>query len=286
MKNIKLLIFAATLLLIGIINGCESDNKDYPVTIGFSNASALDSVFVGDSYVLKGTIIANGPIKTVQFYSNFVLSYTKDSVAVTKQDSVEIAGTRITNVKGDTCNFSISIPNITEQTTVRVVATQNDGHQTSALYTIESELIPYPNRWAGGWLAPVYGNFYSLSNDSNWGFSIEANHAERIPLCDFYFGDYKVGATDLDSLKHNPTVPGFADNVIGTQFAKTTFTATQFDAMRTDALFKTMTPKLTYVDFKAGDVIVFKTKAGKLGLMKIISADVSENYNFSVIIQQ
>jgi hypothetical protein len=121
---------------MGILNGCESVEKDYPVSIDFSNTTALDSVFAGAPYVLNGTIVADGPIKIVQFYRNFVLSYEQDSLVVTKQDSVEMAATEITNIKGDSCNFLISVPNITEKTTIRVVAIQNDGHQTSAVYMI------------------------------------------------------------------------------------------------------------------------------------------------------
>lgn len=293
MKDIKFLIFAVSFLLMGILNGCESDSKDYPVTISFNNKTALDSVFDGDTYLLKGTIIADGPIKTVQFYRNFSLSYKQDSIKVTKQDSVEIAATKITDIKGDTCNFSISIPDITDQTTIRVVATQNDGHQNSALYTIKSgrisNIIVYKNLWAGGWQAPDYGNFFSLEATvpiSYWGYSSETRHKERIPQCEFYFGDYKVGSVDLDSLQHNPPVPGFAGNIMGTRFAKTTFTANQFDAMRADDAFKTMEPTSTFASFDVGDVILFRTKAGKLGLLKIISEDALENYNFSVIIQK
>ncbi len=291
MKSIKLLMFAAGILLMGFLSGCESDEKDYPVTISFSNATALDSVFDGDTYTLKGTIIADGPIKTVQFYRNYPLTYTLDSVKVTKQDSVEIAGTMITDIKSDTCNFSISVPDITYQTTVRVVATQNNGHKISSVYTINSgritNLNSYLNLWAGGWNAPNYGNFFSIEQTipaSYWGYSSETSHRERLPQCEFYFGDYKVGATDLDSLKHSSQVPGFSD--LGTRFAKTTFTTAQFDAIRADDDFKSMSPTLTYVDFGDGDVILFKTKAGKLGLLKIISTDGLENFNFSIIIQK
>lgn len=294
MKRIKLFVFTAGILLLGFtfLQSCESDNaKDYPVKISFSNSTALDSVFDGDAYVLSGRIIADGPIEKVQFYRNFLITYTQNSVQVTKQDSTEMAASEISNIKGDTCDFSVNVPNVIEKTTVRVVATQKDGHQTSAVYTINSGRIPnitrYTNLWAGGWDAPVFGNFYSLELTnpiSKWGISTESNNPTVIPLCQFYFGDYKVGATDLDSLRHSSQTPGFSD--IGTRFAKTDFTPAQFDAMRLDNDFKTLKPTLTWVPFDVDEVIVFKTKTGKLGLIKIISMDSNENYNFNVIIQK
>jgi len=284
MKNVKLLIFIIGLLFIGILSGCESDVKDYPVAIGFSNKSTADTVAAGSNYVLSGTIIAGGPIQTVKFYRNFVLSYEKDSVVVTKQDSVEMAATQITNIKGDTCSFSISVPDITENTTIRVVVIQSDGHQTSAVYTIGlSDVTFQKNEWCGGWDSPYYGNFYNVTNSSSYSCSIEWTNPAMIPQCDFYFGDYDVGATDMDYPLNDPT-PAFSD--MGTRFAQTNFTSAQFYAMKSDAAFKSLpTPKLLSVNITPGDVILFKTKTGKLGLINIISTNGEEDYNFDVLVQ-
>jgi hypothetical protein len=284
MKNIKFLIFIIGLLFIGILSGCSSDEKNYPVAIGFSNKSAADTVPSGSDYVLSGTIVADGPIKTVKFYRNFVLSYEKDSVEVTKQDSVEMAATQITNIKGDSCSFSISVPDITENTTVRVVAIQSDGHQTSAVYTISLSNVTFQlNKWCGGWDSPLYGNFYSVANSSSYGQHIEWTDPSLILQCDFYFGDYDVGATDMD-YPLNDSSPAFSD--MGCRFAQTKFTSAQFYAMKSDALFKSLaTPTLSSVNIAAGNVILFKTKAGKLGLLHIISTNGEEDYNFDVLVQ-
>jgi hypothetical protein len=79
---------------------------------------------------------------------------------------------------------------------------------------------------------------------------------------------------------------------MGTRFTKTTFTTVQFDAMKSDDDFKSLPdPTLVSVTFQGGDIIFFKTKDGKKGLLKIISANDSwaaglEDYNFDVKVQK
>jgi hypothetical protein len=162
-----------------------------------------------------------------------------------------------------------------------------------AAYTINAgritNITTQLNHWCGGWYSNLYGNFYSIINDVSYGYSTETKHPELIPLCAFYFGDDVVGATDLDYPVHKSTI-GFSD--MGTRFTKTTFTTVQFDAMKSDDDFKSLPdPTLVSVTFQGGDIIFFKTKDGKKGLLKIISANDSwaaglEDYNFDVKVQK
>lgn len=281
MKNRRFLFFTTGLSLLVFFYSCKksSDVNSSPVIIYFNNTSAVDSVFDGDTYTLKGAVLAKGSIQSIRFFRSFPFN--------AKQDEVEMAATAIKDTTADTCNFSVDVPNITYQTIIKVVVTQQ-GHQTSAVYTINSgritNITTQANKWCGGWNSPLYGNFYSIINNTAYGYSTETKHPELIPLCAFYFGDYKVGATDIDYPAHKSTV-GFSD--MGTRFAMTSFTTAQFDAMRSDDSFKSLSdPTLLSIGFDVSNVILFKTKAGKLGLLKIIVSNSEEDYNFDVKVQQ
>ncbi len=290
MENIKFIFALTGICFLTFFYSCDnSSDDDYPVTISFSNESALDSVYDGDTYTLKGKVIAGGPIERIQFYRNFPFTYQQDSVEISRQDSVEMAATEITDIPGDTCTFSVDVPNITYETRIKVTVTQSNGHQAFATYTIKSgrisNIVTLSNNWSGGWDSPYYGNFFSIIDGVTYGFSIEWKHPELIQNCDFYFGDFAVGAIDLDASKHSSGVAAFDD--MGTRFAKTGFTAEEFDAMRDDDDFGSMSdPTLQSVDFEEEDVILFKTRTGKKGLLKIISLNSEEDYNFDVKVQK
>ncbi len=281
MKNIKFIILSGVLLGMAFLNGCNSESdENYPVTIRFEHESAVDSVYDHDTYVLKGQIEAEGPIQRVQFYRSFPFNGG--------QDEVEMAATEITNIADGTCSFSVNVPDITYQTMIKVAVTQGNGHQDFANFTINSGRISniktLSNKWTGGWESPNYGSFFSIANNSTYGMSIEWQRPELISECDFYFGDFAVGSIDLD-------YPKFAEEAqfpdMGTRFASTNFTSAEFDAMRDDDKFKSLSdPTLQSIGFEAGDVILFKTKNGKKGLLKIISLNSQEDYNFDVKIQK
>ncbi len=253
MKTIKLLIFTAGILLMGFLSGCESsDNKDYPVAISFNNTTAVDSAFISGNYTLKGTVKADGPIKMVQFYRNFIINGA--------QDSVEMAATRIININKDTCNFTIHITNVAYQTHIRVVATQNDGSQTSALYTVNKSvrdtLIAYPGIQLGG-LTSDYHSGVDFDN----GVGVSATSSSL----DAFFDIGEFGSTDLSQ----PTSPRFSDT--GTRFATTNFTFAQFDSFTDDGSILSMKATLSVIPVKQGDVILFQTAAGRKGLLRIVS---------------
>lgn len=261
MKSIKLLIFAAGILLIGLLNACESDNKDYPATIGFTNTTAVDSIYAGDAYTLTGTVKAEGAIQSVQFYRSYPFNNT--------QDSVEMAATKIVNIKGNTCNFSIDVPNVTYKTDIWVEVTETNGHVVPSKFTINmrtSNIIGYKNITMGGW-------------DSNFGSALDADTgtpygSSRLgtvgSIVDVFFDHAELASRDLDAVDFYPgDYNGARFPETGTTFAATTFTSSDFDGFKGDDSFKTMTGTLKDITIKVGDVIFFQTKSGKKGLLRV-----------------
>lgn len=266
MKAIKLFVFAAGILLMGCLNSCQSESKDFPVTIGFNNTSAVDSVFSGDSYNLKGNVVAEGSIQSVQFYRSYTFNNAQDS------GFVEIAATKIVDIESGTCDFSINVPNISNTMTLKVVVTEKNGHMVSSLYNINirpTNINFHRGITMGGWNSN-FGSAADLDTGTPYGSSKLSTVGTII---DIFFDGGELASTDLDAtVLYTSSYPGgarFADT--GTRFAKTTFTAADFETYKADDSFKTMTGTLSILPIKVGDVVFFQTKGGKKGLLKVVS---------------
>lgn len=147
----KFFVFAAGILLIGLLTGCEkgSESAAYPVTISFNKTSAVDSVFVLDTCNIQGKVVAEGPIKSVRFYR----TYPSNSSLTDSVVSIEIDSTQMMNVGTDTCSFSINVPNVPYATTVNVVVTETNGHMVNSKYRVNirtQNIIIHKNVNLGG----------------------------------------------------------------------------------------------------------------------------------------
>ncbi len=259
MNKIRFFILLIAVVAMNLVTSCKSDNDAFPVSFSFDKVSAIDSVYENDTYVLKGKIVAGGNIEQVQFFRSFTFN--------DKPDQVEMAGTAKYNLK-DTCGFSISVPQVTSKTIIKVVVTQKGGHQDEKTFTIKTipvNINTFSGVNLGGWnsdwgscLDAETGTMYSGSKTTN---------ATIAPLLDAFFDDGKLGSTDLDSIYYD--VNRLKDT--GMRYNKTTLTAADFDKIRSDVYFKDYTAPFREVAIKAGDVVFFVTKGGKRGLIKIIS---------------
>lgn len=261
MKNIGFIIMSVAILAMSVVNGCKSDNEDYPVTISFKPASAIDSVYDHDAYVLNGNVVAGGPIVKVQFFRSFPFN--------NKQEQEEIAATAKNN-PGDTCSFSVSVQDVTYPVTIKVVVTQKNGHQDVSSFTIKDMALninTYSGIYLGGWNSN-YGSCLDAETGTMYSGGSPVSNPTIAPLLDVYFEDGKLGSTDLDSMYYD-NVNRLKDT--GMRYNKTTLTAADFDKIRSDIYFKEYTAPLREVVIKEGDIVFFITKGGKRGLIKIIT---------------
>ncbi|MDP4201079.1 MAG: hypothetical protein Q8861_00165 [Bacteroidota bacterium] len=259
MNKIRFCILVIAVVAMNLVTSCKSDNDVFPVSFTFDQASAIDSVYENDTYVLKGKIVAGGNIEQVQFFRSFTFN--------NKPDQVEMAGTAKYNLK-DTCGFSISVPQVTSTTTIKVVVTQKGGHQDEKSFTIKTipvNIKTFSGIYLGGWNSG-YGSCLEAETGTMQSGSATTD-PDVAPLLDVFFDDAKLACTDLDSIYYG--VNRLKDT--GTRFNKTTLSAADFDKIRSDIYFKDYTAPLKEVAIKEGDVIFFITKGGKRGLIKIIS---------------
>lgn len=121
-------------------------------------------------------------------------------------------------------------------------------------------LDAYDDIWLGGWDG-LYGSGMDIDNGTVYGYG-SLNGASR--YVDVFFDRSAFFSYDADGSE----LPD-----VGTRFAPTSFTPAQFDAMKDDRDFRNMEPVATAdsVQFKVDDVILFKTKWGKKGLIRIRS---------------
>jgi len=261
MKNLKFIIISVTILAMGFFTSCKSDedSENFPVAISFENASAVDSVYDHETFVLKGKVDADGPIQKVQFFRSFPF--------ITGQDQTMIAGTTIYN-PGDTCSFAVPIKDITYQTVIKVVVTQENGHQDVSSFTINN--IPMNINSFSGIILGGWNSNYGSCLDAETGTMLSGGATTDpalAPLVDGFFDDAKLASTDLDSVYYD--VNRLPDT--GMRYNTTTLTAADFDKIKSDVFFKNYTAPFREVAIKEGDVVFFITKGGKKGLIKIIS---------------
>ncbi len=267
MKKIKLLSILVGLFVIGLISSCnKNDDTQLPVNLKLDNVLPKDSVFMGNTCIIKGVAKAAGQIKMIQIFQSFTWAGGTDEV--------EVAGTGIYKFPSDTTTtyrFALSVPNVKSTKNIRIQVTDKSGNMTSSAFTItvrKSNIISYLNVPLGGW-------------DSNYGSALDADTGtpygssqlgEVGSIVDIFFDHAVLASRDLDAIDYYPQYYNggrFPDT--GTKFAKTNFSSSDFDGITNDELFSSMLGTGDSVNIKEGDVIFFQTKSGRKGLLKVKS---------------
>jgi hypothetical protein len=121
-------------------------------------------------------------------------------------------------------------------------------------------LDSYNEVWLGGWDG-VNGSGLDADNGQVYGYG-SLKGASR--FVDIFFDRSAFFSYDADGTE----LPD-----VGTRFASTGFTSAQFDAMLNDKDFRLLEPKAATdsIRFAPNDVVLFKTRLGKKGLIRIIS---------------
>ncbi len=250
-----------TILGIMLFTGCESEDDDFSAVIGFDNVQAKDSVYTNEDFVLTGTVTSSEQIKTIRFYRNYFFN--------DQEMEEEMAGTMISDITESPYHFSIVVPNIIKNTTVKVVATGMNGKEESMIFSIKERkmnVVYYSKLNIGGWDS-MFGSCLDVDTGTPYGSSA-LNDDEKRPLIDLFFDRSTLACVDLDSIYYN-NVNRLPDT--GLRFAETSFTAAQFDDLKGDDLFVSMSATLKEIEVEVGDIVFFEAKSGKKGLLKVVS---------------
>jgi len=266
MKNNGLFLSAIVITVLSLFNSCKKESSSsiktqsyVPPTISLTNLSAKDSVYSGESCTISGVAGTTGKLRMIQFFRSFPYNGG--------ESEVEVANARITKFSVDsTANFAVVIINIKNATKFSVKVTDENGQATSAVVSIslrKSNIYSYPGCMLGGWDSN-YGSCLDVDTGIAYGGSAVENPTLR-PLVDVFFDDSKLGNVDLDSMYYGYN--RLSDS--GIRYAKTTFTSASFDAMKVDDYFKDLVATLPIITIKLNDVVFFKAKSGKKGLLRV-----------------
>ncbi|GLU53396.1 hypothetical protein [Dyadobacter frigoris] len=113
----------------------------------------------------------------------------------------------------------------------------------------------------GGWDSD-YGSCYDVDKAYVYGSGQMAD-PDILPMIDLFFDHGQLWNIDGAGLNRLPDT--------GIRFAKTEITADQFDILTDDKSFANLEPTLEVIPILPGDVVFFKSKNGKKGLLKIKS---------------
>jgi hypothetical protein len=257
MKKNSLVICSIVIAVVSLFSSCKKENVT--LAISLTNKSAKDSVYSGESVTIAGVASTTGKFRMIQFFSS---PYNGGGPAV------EVTAAEITSCANkSTFNFSAVIPNIKASTKIMVKATDQNGQITTTDFSIkllESNILTYSNLQLGGWDSD-YGSCLDVDAGIPYGSSALSDNTKR-PLLDVFFDMSKLANVDLDSIYYN-NVSRLHDT--GIRYATTTFTSSDFNAMKSDDSFKGLMATLPNVPIKMNDVVFFITKSGKKGLLRV-----------------
>ena len=258
MKKNSIFLCAIVIAVLSLFSSCKKDNVS--PTISLTNQSAKDSVYFEASCTISGVANTTGKLSMIQFFRSYPFNGG--------ESEVEVAATKITSFSNEkSTDFSVIIPKITDATKIRVKVTDQNGPETTVVYSItirESNILSYSNLQLGGWDSD-YGSCLDVHAGVPYGSSALSDNAKR-PLVDLFFDMSKLANEDLDSIYYN-NVSRLSDT--GIRFATTAFSSDDFNAMNSDDLFKDLEATLSIVPIKLNDVVLFKTKSGKKGLLRV-----------------
>jgi len=258
MKKNSLFLCAIVIVVVSVLNGCKKDNVS--PTLSFTNQSAKDSIYSGQSFTITGVASTTGKLSMIQFFRVFPY--------IGRISEVEVDETRITSFTNEgSADFSVVIPNVMASIDIRVAVTDQDGQETSSIFSIiirNKNIVDYTNINIGGWDSN-FGSCLDVETGTMMSGSAPTD-ANLRPKIDLFFDNAKLGNVDLDSAYYN-NINRLPDT--GIRFATTTFTSADYNAMYNDDLFKNLVGTSKVIAIKLNDIVFFQAKSGKKGLLRV-----------------
>ena len=275
----KLMLFGLGVITsISVLTSCKKEELAAP-TISFQNdkntyvASNIQDI----SFETTITVDAPAKIETIKIYK------VTNSGKTTEKIITEFTGTtqHVFQFKFTDGKYEIE-------------ATDKENQTTSAYFTFTpytntttpGEIVSYSTKIMGAQFNNGLGSFLSTSNGTVYSSADAKLNSSLIDFVYCYRGvtsnvTYKaiIGApSDADVKLGHANTTGFTSwsNYNNTLFKYSSLTSSEFDAIVDDAEFNNMpTLEETHVfDLAEGDIVAFKTQAGKYGYFRVKSINV------------
>jgi hypothetical protein len=276
----KLLLFGLGVIAsLSTLTSCKKDEVAIASpTVTFLNGVKDYTAKVSDTaYTFVADVEAAGEISSIKIFEVATDGGENQKESITKFDS---------DTK-HSVKYTVQLANLVTSKKFKITVTDKKDVTTSAVFTITPFTKPagaieeYKATLLGSQYAKE-GSFFSTTNGSVYTVANSAASSSLIDLIYYYSGDGTVG----QSTSGNGATIGGADdtNILGvykgisswstknaTRFTGSTLSATEFDALTDDSKIAVISDftETKKIGLAEGNIIAFKTAAGKKGLVKI-----------------
>jgi hypothetical protein len=274
----KLMLFGLGVVAsLSVLTSCKKEELAAP-TVSFQNAKTSYAATSATDTVFETTITVDAPakIETIKIYK--VSDSGKSSEKIISSDFTS-STQHIFQYKFRAGKYEIE-------------ATDKENQTTSAYFTFTGytstagEIVSYSTKIMGAQFNNGLGSFLSTSNGTVYSAANAKLNSSLIDFVYCYRGvtsnvTYKaiIGApSDADVKIGHANTTGFSSwsNYNNTLFGYSSLTSSEFDAIVDDSEFNSIpTLNETHVfDLAEGDIVAFKTQAGKYGYFRVKSINV------------
>ena len=241
----------------------------------------------GDSILIGATLVSNdSKLKSVSLtvsYDGAVAATIETKTLTEKTGSYDYAG-------------SLRTKEGTEKYTLTLTDNNGEIETKSFTITVKNPIVPgglinkYTATLLGGQNNANVGSYYATTTNAVFKQNTAAANSAIIDIIYYYGSSNKATLVS----PNDATVNGGSGNLSlatvltkqnKTEFAPSGLTAAQFDAINDDkeitAIIPT-SPQTLSKDLAVGSVILFKTEAGKLGLIKVSALTVNADGQITI----
>jgi len=274
-KMKKLMLFGlGALASISVLTSCKKDEviPEGP-KVTFVNGATYEAKAEDASYTFIASIEAAGELKEIKLFD------------VSNANNETQMGTTITKFDSDTkhtLNQKVDLTGKTGEIKIKVTVTDKKDQTNSSTFTIKTYKVPagaintYSAKIMGAQYNNGTGSFLSTSTGTIYSKTEAKTNASLVDFVYSYRGANMLAfiAAPSDALL-DATLNIKVENwtkLNSTKFKLSTLTIADFDAIEDDSKFSSVDLTATNVlDLKEGNVVYFKTEAGKLGVFKVKS---------------
>jgi hypothetical protein len=262
----KVLLFGLGVIAsISVLTSCKKDELAAP-TVSFQNAKTTYVAESVNDTVYETTITIDAPAKleTIKVFKVTDSGKTTERIITDFTSSTQ----HVFQYKFRAGKYEIE-------------ATDKDNQTSSAYFTFTAytapagEIVSYATKIMGAQYNNGVGSFLSTSNGTVYG---KADAKTNATLVDFVYsyrgGNYLAFLAAPSDALLDATLNIKAENwstYNSTKFKLSALTTTEFDAITDDSKFSAVTglTETNVLNLQVGNVVYFKTAAGKLGVFKV-----------------
>ena len=267
----KLLLFGLGVIAsLSTLTSCKKDEVAIASpTVTFLNGVKDYTAKVSDTaYTFVADVEAAGEISSIKIFE----------VATDGSESQKESVAKFDSDTKHSVKYTVNLAGVVTSKKFKITVTDKKDVTTSAVFTITAFTKPagaieeYKATLLGSQYAKE-GSFFSTTNGSVYTVATSAASSSLIDLIYYYSGGNGAtigGADDTNILDAYKGISNWTTKN-ATRFASTTISTTDFDSIKDDSKIESLS---TFMDTKKiglaeGNVIAFKTAAGKKGMVKI-----------------